>query len=381
MKKIALIGSTGSIGRQVIEVVKLNPDKFEIVALVAHSSYELFLRQLNELHPAYAALTDKSAAEKLGEIPQDAVLFSGEGSGVKALEECGADICLVAASGFAGLEYSFAAAERKIPLALANKETLVCAGDIIMPLLKDLRPVDSEHSAIWQCLNFNLNAPFEKLVITASGGAFRGKAFFDLKDVTPEQALCHPTWSMGAKITIDSATLLNKGYEVIEAHHLYNAPYERIKTVIHPQSIVHSLVQLKGGATLAHLSYPDMKLPISLALSYPERVECGLAEMDFTKAFSLEFLPLIRKDYPLYDLALSCGEEGGVLPTVLNAAAEEATHAFLQRKIRFTDIYSVAAGAVEETKNKRAESYPDIKETDICARARATELIKRYNVF
>ncbi|MGN0805462.1 MAG: 1-deoxy-D-xylulose-5-phosphate reductoisomerase [Candidatus Coproplasma sp.] len=376
MKKIALIGSTGSIGRQVIQTVSDNPTEFKIVALVANSSVEVFSRQLNLLNPAYAALTDGLAAEKVTQIPSGTTFLKGGQGGLRALEECGADLAFIACSGFAGLAYSLKAAELDMPIALANKETLVCGGELVMPKVKTLLPVDSEHSAIWQCLNYDLNAPFERLVITASGGPFRGRRWETLASVTAEQALNHPTWSMGAKITIDSATLLNKGYEVIEAHHLYSAPYKKITTVIHPKSIVHSMVQFADGATMAQLSYPTMEVPIRLALTYPHRLKGRLDSLDFTKALTLEFLPLIRSEYPLYDLALGCGERGGVLPTALNAASEEAVGAFLKGRIGFTDIYTVTDKVVQATEFSKVESFEQLCQTDKISRERATKLIK-----
>ncbi|MDE5765694.1 MAG: 1-deoxy-D-xylulose-5-phosphate reductoisomerase [Clostridia bacterium] len=376
MKKIALVGSTGSIGRQVINVVQRYPSRFKPVALIANSSTQVFAQQINGIKPQYAALTDMQAAKSMGGVPSGVTFLSGEDGALKALEECGADVIVVACGGFAGLIYSLKAAELNIPLALANKETLVCGGDLIMPKIGEIMPVDSEHSAIWQCLNFNRNADFARLVITASGGPFRGKQWNSLASVTPAEALNHPTWKMGAKITIDSATLLNKGYEVIEAHHLYNAPYEKIAAVIHPQSIVHSMVQFADGATLAQTSYPTMELPIQLALTYPERLDCGLKQLDFAKALTLDFQPLVRKDYPLFDLALSCGEEGGILPTALNAASEIAVNAFLQGKLRFTDIYTVADKVVQSTVNMRVESYPQLKQADARAREGALKIIE-----
>lgn len=376
MKKIALIGSTGSIGRQVVGVVRDNPDKFKIVALVANKSVGLFGEQLNALKPAFAALTDGGAAASLKNIPEGTAFLNGDEGALTALAECGADVAFIACGGFAGLKYSLKAAELGMAVALANKETLVCGGDLVTSRIKRLMPVDSEHSAIWQCLNFDRNADFERLVITASGGAFRGRKWSDLACVTPAEALNHPTWRMGAKITIDSATLLNKGYEVIEAHYLFNAPYSKIGTVIHPQSIVHSMVQFKDGATLAQLSYPTMEVPIRLALTYPERTEGELRQLDFSKSLSLEFLPLVREDYPLYDLALSCGAEGGILPAALNAASEVAVGAFLGGHIKFTDIYAVADKVVSATENCRADSYERLCEADARSRERAKVIIK-----
>ncbi|MGN1061336.1 MAG: 1-deoxy-D-xylulose-5-phosphate reductoisomerase [Candidatus Coproplasma sp.] len=375
MKKIALIGSTGSIGRQVIQTVLDNPAEFKIVALVANGSVSAFSEQLNLLAPDYAALVDEIAADKVTQVPVNTTFLKGERGGLTALEECGADLAFIACSGFAGLSYSLKAAELNMPIALANKETLVCGGDLVMPKVKTLLPVDSEHSAIWQCLNFDRCAPFERLVITASGGPFCGRKWEELTSVTAEQALKHPTWSMGAKITIDSATLLNKGYEVIEAHHLYSAPYEKISTVIHPKSIVHSMVQFADGATIAQLSYPTMEVPIRLALTYPKRLKGRLNSIDFSKALTLEFLPLIREDYPLYDLALSCGERGGVLPTALNAASEVAVGAFLKGRIAFTDLYTVADKVVQKTAYCKVESFEQLCQIDKISRERAIRLI------
>lgn len=379
MRKIALIGSTGSIGRQTLSVVRAHPEKFKVCAMTANSSVQAFSRQLEEFTPEYAAITNADAA-KNAVIPSGCKFSVGDEGALKMLEDCGADVVVVACSGFSGLKYSLKTAEIGAVLALANKESLVCGGDVLMPKVKDIAPVDSEHSAIWQCLNFDRNAPVKNLIITASGGPFRDKNFKELAAVTPEQALAHPTWNMGAKITIDSATLLNKGYEVIEAHHLYNMPYSRIKTVIQPQSIVHSMVEYEDGAILAQMSNPTMELPIQLALTYPQRFACSVKNMDFTRALSLEFLPLVRKKYPLYDLALTCGEQGGVLPCALNAASEVAVYAFLNKRIGFTDIFDVAAKVVSSTRNTRAESYSQLEELDFASRAKAQEIIlKRCN--
>lgn len=376
MKKIALVGSTGSIGRQVINVAERYSEKFKLVALIANSSKDEFLRQVYRLTPEYAALTNENVAKTVGGLSGNVRFLQGKEGALTAIEECGADVIVVACGGFAGLKYSLKAVELGVPLALANKETLVCGGELIMPRVKEIMPVDSEHSAIWQCLNFDRTAPFESLVITASGGAFRGRKWETLTNVLPAEALAHPTWKMGAKITVDCATLLNKGYEIIEAHHLYGAPYEKISAVIHPQSIVHSLVRFADGATLAQLSYPTMELPIQLALTYPERLDCALPQLDFTKAFSLEFLPLDGKDYPLYSLALDCGKAGGVLPTALNAASEVAVDAFLKCGLRFTDIYTVTDKVVSKTANEGVQSYEQLAIADGNARRLAEKIIK-----
>ncbi|HIU79483.1 MAG TPA: 1-deoxy-D-xylulose-5-phosphate reductoisomerase [Candidatus Coproplasma excrementipullorum] len=377
MKKIALVGCTGSIGRQTLSVVRRHPDKFSVCCLISGSASPALEADIAEFSPKTAAAVRGTPAAHGGNTH----IFCGEDGALNAVEDSGADIVVVACGGFAGLKYSLLALKMGARLALANKETLVCGGDIIMPIGGEIVPIDSEHSAIWQCLNFNRRAPFKNLIITASGGPFRDKNFDELEGVTPDQALNHPTWKMGAKITIDSATLLNKGYEVIEAHHLYGADYASIKTVIQPQSIIHSMVEFEDGAIYAQLSNPTMELPIQLALTYPERYDCGLQPLDFTKAFSIDFIPLERKKYPMYDLALSCGEAGGVLPTALNAASEEAVGAYLSKKITFCDIWRVSREVVEGVPQAPAQSYEQLAAIDKAARIAAQKAIsKRYNV-
>lgn len=375
MKKIAIVGSCGSIGRQVADVVRRSGGEFSFCAMISNRSLAAFNDQIAEFKPQYAVLTDGEAANGIA-APSGTTVLSGEDGALEALERCSPDVVFVACGGFAGLKYSLRALETGATLALANKETLVCGGDIVMPLARDLVPVDSEHSAIWQCLNYRRNAPFERLVITASGGPFRGRKFSDLRGVKAADALRHPTWKMGAKITIDSATLLNKGYEIIEAHHLYGAPYSKIEAVIQPQSIVHSMVEFADGAVMAQLSNPSMELPIQLALTYPERKELPLAKMDFKRAFSLDFQPLERGQYPMYDLALECGERGGIMPAVLNAASEVAVGAFLKDKISFTDIFEISAAVVAGTQYARVESYAQLCDVDACARSLAARHIK-----
>ncbi len=376
MKKIAVVGCTGSIGRQTLSVVRRHTELFSVCCLIAGSSVEELRALSREFCPSTAALANGNLSGREGKT----LFFGGKEGAYAALEESGADIVVVACGGFAGLKYSLITLKMGARLALANKETLVCGGEIVMSLGGEIVPVDSEHSAIWQCLNFQRRAPFKNLIITASGGPFRDKNFEELEHVTPAQALNHPTWKMGAKITIDSATLLNKGYEVIEAHHLYGAEYGSIKTVIQPQSIVHSMVEFEDGAILAQLSNPTMELPIQLALTYPDRMDCALKPVDWTQALTLNFLPLERKKYPMYDLALSCGEAGGILPTVLNAAGEAAVDAFLKGAISFCDIWRVCREVTEHTKNAAAESFEQLSSADTAARTAARTIIsKRYN--
>ena len=378
MKSISLIGSTGSIGRQVCSVVRRYPEKFKIESIVANSSSELFLEQVREFMPKYAALADESVGKAIADKIPDGVKF---GYGEKATEEAIAygEVAFVAATGFAGLKYSLKAAELKKDIALANKETLVCGGELVMTKIKgagiDLMPVDSEHSALWQALNFRASTPFRRLIITASGGPFYSYTKEQLEGVTPASALKHPTWQMGAKITIDSATLLNKGFEVIEAKWLYDCPLEKIHTVVQPESIIHSMVEFDDGAIMAQMSYPTMELPIQLALTYPERFDCGLKPLDFEKLGAIRFLPLERKNFPCYDLALKSAEMGDNYPCALNGAGEVAVKAFLEEKIPFLAIAETIEAALMKTERITPDSYEALKATDERARALAKECI------
>ena len=376
MKSISLIGSTGSIGRQVCAVARRYPEKFKIESIVANASTEAFLAQLREFKPKYAVLIDKTAGEKIkDQIPQGVRFFCGEEYAEEAVSY--GDIAFISASGFAGLKYSLKAIALGKDIALANKETLVCGGELVMSKIKgagiNLMPVDSEHSALWQALSFKKDTPFKKLIITASGGPFYGKTKDELALVTPESALKHPTWQMGAKITIDSATLLNKGFEVIEAKWLYDCPIEKIQTVVHPQSIIHSMVEFDDGCVMAQMSYPTMELPIQLALTYPERFSCDLPSLDFVKLGSLRFLPLERKDFPCYDLALSSIESGDNYPCALNGAGEVAVKAFLDKKIPFLAIAKTMEYALSKINRQKADNYDILKETDALARAYAKQ--------
>ncbi|MBQ8295035.1 MAG: 1-deoxy-D-xylulose-5-phosphate reductoisomerase [Clostridia bacterium] len=379
MKTIALIGSTGSIGRQVCSVVRRYPEKFKIAGMVANSSTETFLQQVAEFKPAFAALADEEAGKRIAHlIPEGVKFVYGEKASAEAIEY--GDVAFVAATGFAGLKYSLKAIEQGKDIALANKETLVCGGELVMGKIReagvDLMPVDSEHSALWQALGFRLNASFRRLIITASGGPFYSYTPEQLEEVTPMSALKHPTWQMGAKITIDSATLLNKGFEVIEAKWLYDAPLEKIHTLVQPESIIHSMVEFDDGGILAQLSYPSMELPIQLALTYPDRFDCDLKPMDFEKLGAIRFLPLERKRFPCYDLALTAAELGDNYPCALNGAGEVAVRAFLQEKIGFTAIAKTIAAALERTERMKTLSYEVLKETDRQARMFAEEYIK-----
>ncbi len=379
MKTISLIGSTGSIGRQVCSVVRRYPDKFKIKSIVANSSAELFLQQVNEFRPEYAALADETIGKQIaGQIPSGVKFAYGTQAATDAIAY--GDVAFVAATGFAGLQYSLKAVALKKPIALANKETLVCGGELVMKKIKaagvDLMPVDSEHSALWQALHFRADAPFRRLIITASGGPFYAYTPEQLEKVTAKDALKHPTWQMGAKITIDSATLLNKGFEVIEAKWLYDAPMEKIDTVVQPESIIHSLVEFDDGGILAQMSYPTMELPIQLALTYPERLDCGLKPLDFVSLGAIRFLPLERKRFPCFDLALTSAEMGDNYPCALNGAGEIAVRAFLNGRIGFTKIADTIESALQKTARAKVESYDMLLETDKRARALAEEYIR-----
>ena len=380
MKTISLIGSTGSIGKQVCSVVRRHSDKFKIESIVANASADLFLAQVKEFMPKYAALADEETGKRIASEIPDGVTFA---YGEKAAEEAVAygEVAFIAATGFAGLKYSLKAAELKKDIALANKETLVCGGELVMNKIKgagiDLMPVDSEHSALWQALSFRADAPFKRLIITASGGPFYHYTDAQLKAVTPESALKHPTWQMGAKITIDSATLLNKGFEVIEAKWLYDTTLDKIHTVVQPESIIHSMVEFDDGCVMAQMSYPTMELPIQLALTYPQRFDCGLKPLDFETLGQIRFLPLERKRFPCYDLALYAAELGDNYPCALNGAGEVAVRAFLEKRISFLEIANTIQDALEKTQRAKVESYALLQDTDARARAFAREYIEK----
>ncbi|MBQ7770934.1 MAG: 1-deoxy-D-xylulose-5-phosphate reductoisomerase [Clostridia bacterium] len=379
MKTLSLIGSTGSIGRQVCSVVRRHPDKFTIKSIVANSSADLFLQQVNEFLPEYAALADEKIGKQIADkIPAGVKFAYGERAAEDAIAY--GDVAFVAATGFAGLKYSLKAVELKKNIALANKETLVCGGELVMEKIKeagvDLMPVDSEHSALWQALNFRTDAPFRRLIITASGGPFYAYTPEQLEKVTAKDALKHPTWQMGAKITIDSATLLNKGFEVIEAKWLYDAPLDKIHTIVQPESIIHSMVEFDDGGILAQMSYPTMELPIQLALTYPDRFDCELKPLDFVALGAIRFLPLERKRFPCFDLALTSAELGDNYPCALNGAGEIAVRAFLDGRIGFTKIADTIEDALKKTERAKPDSYTVLCETDKRARALAEEYIK-----
>ena len=376
-KKIALIGSTGSIGRQVINVCERYPDLFQLVAIAANTGGGLFFEQAEKLRPAFAALRAE------GETPAGIPAHTRFARGEEAFEEaCGypdADVVFIAVTGFAGLKAALTAIKAKKDIALANKESLVAGGALVMPAAERagvrIIPVDSEHSALWQCLAFDRGAPFSKLILTASGGALRDVPLEKLSDMAAKDALAHPNWDMGAKITIDCATMLNKGFEVIEAMHLYNAPLEKIEVVMHRESIVHSMVAFADGAVLAQMSYPSMELPIQLALTYPERLPSNAAPLDLVKLSALHFSAPDPARYPCFFLALKCAERGGDMPCALNAAGEVAVQAFLHGQIKFTQIAEIIEETLGRISPRAAESYALLEDTDANARRIARSML------
>ena len=376
MKKIALIGSTGSIGRQAVEVALRYPDRFRIVALAANTDARPPGEPAARLQPRLAVLRREGAS---AEVPAGCRFACGEAAFEEACAFAEADVVLVAVTGFAGLKATLLALEAGKDVALANKESLVAGGALVTALAKKkgahILPVDSEHSAIWQCLGFDRNAPFRRILLTASGGALRDVPLCDLACVTAKQALAHPNWRMGDKITIDCATMLNKGFEVIEAMHLFGAELAQVQVLIHRESVVHSMVEFADGAVLAQLGVPSMELPIQLALTYPERLSCALPPVDFLQLGALHFEGVDAARYPCFTLALAAAKAGGTLPCVLNAAGEVAVSAFLRGQIKYTQIAEIIEDTLSRAVRGEAESYAQLAETDRAARAAAAKRV------
>ncbi|NME35674.1 1-deoxy-D-xylulose-5-phosphate reductoisomerase [Fusobacterium sp. FSA-380-WT-3A] len=353
MKNITILGSTGSIGTNALEIIKHKRDEFNVIALSGHSNYKLIIEQIREFNPKYVSIGTEEGKEKIkAEFPEVEVYVGREGlKKLGQLEET--DIILVSVIGAIGIEATSEAIKLGKRIALANKETMVAGGDYINKLLREnpkseIIPVDSEHSAIFQSLLAGKKSQVKNIILTASGGTFRGKKKVELRDVTVEEALKHPNWSMGKKITVDSSSLVNKGLEVIEAHHLFNVDYDKIKVVIHPQSIIHSLVEFQDNAVIAQLGVTDMKLPIQLAFTYPDRIENSCLEaLDLLKVGNLTFEEPDRKVFKGLDLAYKAGKIGKSMPTVLNAANEVSVDLFLKKKIKFLDIYKIIEKAMD----------------------------------
>lgn len=369
MINISLIGSTGSIGRQVVDVVLRHKDKFNIISLAAGENAKLLERQANIFKPEIIALNNPEKAREITELPEGTLLYTGECAALHAVSEK-ADIVFVAVSGFAGLAPVLEAIKLGKDVALANKETLVAGGEIVMRLAKEkgvrIIPVDSEHSAIFQCLGFDFGAEFKKLIITASGGAFRDLPKDKIAKMKAADALKHPNWNMGKKITIDCATLLNKGLEVIEACRLYNAPLEKVEAIVHPESIIHSMVEFADGAIMAQLGYPSMEIPIQLALTYPKRYETGVPFLSLAGK-TLHFDEIDTERFPCFSLALDSFKKGGLKPCAMNAANEAAVDLYLKDKIGFYDIAELISYATDSAKNGEV-TYDSLTFTDKEAR-------------
>ena len=377
MKKIALIGSTGSIGGQVLEVVSEHPDKFKITALTANRNYKRLEEQMWRYKPVIAGLSDAETAKNIKNIPQNTSFYYGENAITHAImSDC--DLVFVAVTGYVGFEAVVSAIESGKSVALANKEALVVGGEYVTKLAKEkgvkIIPVDSEHSAIWQALDFDFEKPFSRLIITASGGAFRDLPPEKLESVTAEDALRHPNWKMGDKITIDCATMVNKAFEVAEAKWLFNADLDKIEVCIHRESVVHSMVEFFDGAIIAQMASPDMKLPIQLALTYPERIQSDVRPIDFT-FLTLTFKTPDYERYPCFSLVIEAIKRGKNYPCAVSAADEVAVNLFLQGLIKFTDIYGFLEDAFKNV--RELEATPEnLRTTDAWARSRA---IGRFN--
>jgi len=384
MKKIAILGSTGSIGTQTLEVVAANPEELAVVALAAHKNVALIQKQIEQFHPKLVALSDKAAAEELKKNYQGPCEILAGPEGVMAVATYAeADTVLGAMVGYSGLKPTLAAIKAHKNIALANKETLVAAGSIVMAAVAKegvkLTPVDSEHSAIFQSLQGSNHGEATKIIITASGGPFRDKSLQDLENVTIEECLHNPNWVMGPKVTIDSSTLANKGLEIMEAHWLFDMPYDNIEPVIHPQSIVHSMVEYQDGAIIAQIGLPDMRLPIQYALSHPARWNNAFGHLDVTQLSGLTFSKPDTKIFKALALAQFAGRQGGILPCVFNAANEVAVESFLRGKLRYLGIAELIGDTLEKAEQINNPTLEDIEAVDSLTRVRAREILaERY---
>ena len=368
MKKIAVLGITGSIGLSTVEVIKKHPDEFKIVLASSNNNYQKLFALATEFNIPQVVITNQDLKNRISEFPVNIEVFFGEDKLQNILETIDCDIVLNAISGSAGLRSSLTVISRGLDLALANKESLVMAGHLISDLLQNstarLIPVDSEHSAILQALGCSTIEEVRSIILTASGGPFRELPLEEFKNITIKDTLKHPTWDMGPKVTIDSATMMNKGLEIIEAHWLFKKPYSQIKTVIHPQSIIHSFVEFADGSIIAQMSFPNMQIPILFALSYPRHIESSIPKTNILDLPSLTFFEVEKKRYPLFFLACDVGKTGGILPTAMNAANEAAIDLFLNEKIKFTDIYKIIEKAVQNFANVQDPGMDEIIATN-----------------
>ena len=377
VKSISVLGCTGSIGRQTIAVAE--HIGMPVVALTANRKIDMLEEQARRLHPKFVAVYDEEAARqfRIAVADTDIQVGSGMEGLIRAATMEETDCVVTAVSGAVGLKPTLAAIDGKKRIALANKETLVCAGDIVMARAAEkgaeIVPVDSEHSAIFQCLMGREKGELRKILLTGSGGPFRGKARAELEDVTPEQAVKHPNWSMGAKISVDSATMMNKGLEFVEAMHLFGVTPDDIQVVIHPQSVIHSMVELVDGTVIAQLGVPDMGLPIQLALTYPQRCPSMFSRLDFTTLQSLSFEAPDYEKTPCLKLAMDCARLGGTAPCVMSAANEVAVGLFLRHQLGYNRIYDAAASAVEKVGVVQNPDLETILAADAAARAYVLE--------
>lgn len=382
LKRIALLGSTGSIGRQTLEVVRAHPEEFQIEVLTAQNNVQLLGAQAREFHPNAVVIGNENGYAELKELLRDTdvKVYAGENAITSVVEMDSIDVVVTALVGYAGLKPTLRAAEKGKTIALANKETLVVAGDLITRTARESQaniiPVDSEHSAIFQCLAGEMLNRIEKIILTASGGPFRGKKRADLAGVTRTTALKHPNWSMGPKVTIDSATLMNKGLEVIEARWLFGIPPEQIEVVVHPQSIIHSLVQFEDGSIKAQMGLPDMRLPIQYALGYPVRLKSDFPRFDFSRYPSLTFEKPDTETFRNLALAFQALKQGGNKPCALNAANEVAVAAFLEERIGFLEISDIVEHCLAKSDYIGKPALEDYFETDRETRRKAREMVK-----
>ncbi|HEX2030207.1 MAG TPA: 1-deoxy-D-xylulose-5-phosphate reductoisomerase [Actinomycetota bacterium] len=382
MRRLVILGSTGSVGTQALDVVRRNPDRFEVVGLAAGSNQELLVGQVREFMPPAVSVTDAQAASELTgalEGLRSVDVLSGPDAAERLARESEADMVVNAMVGAVGLAPTLAALQSGKMLALANKESLIVGGELVMDLVKGepdrLVPVDSEHAALAQCLRGERREDLQRVIITASGGPFRGWTREELARASVKEALAHPTWQMGPKITIDSATLMNKGLEVIEAHFLFGLDYAQIDVVVHPQSVIHGVAEFRDGSMMAQLSAPDMRLPIQFGLGYPDRLPTGVSRLDLAALGSLTFEPVDRDAFPALDLAYRAGAAGATYPAALNAANEVAVMAFLEGKLGLTGIAEVVAKVLDEHAPASVVSVVSLERADAWARRRAAELI------
>jgi 1-deoxy-D-xylulose-5-phosphate reductoisomerase len=385
MKNIAILGSTGSIGLSTLNVIEQHPEQFRVAALTAHRKVDALFEQCLRYNPTYAVMVDPDAAEqlrqKLHTVAPDIQVLAGYAALEQVASAVDVDYVMAAIVGAAGLASTLAAARAGKRVLLANKESLVMAGALLMAEIKNsgavLLPIDSEHNAIFQCFPTSAEAKkgVRRIVLTASGGPFRTLPLEQLAAVTPQQAAAHPNWSMGTKISIDSATMLNKGLEVIEAHWLFDMPAEQIDVLLHPQSIIHSLVEYTDGSLLAQFGNPDLRIPIAYGLGWPDRIVSGVKPLDLIAAGRLDFAPMDFKRYPCLQLSYEALRVGGTAPTILNAANEEAVDAFRAGKIRFTDIPHIISKTLEKTISHAVDSLAIIQADDAQARETAEGLV------